>query len=224
MAGVYLTDKSSSEIRNGSSIGFEVGSILSFSVAGEIIESTQIREFYASKSVYGEPKVGFTVRLENEGNILTKPVGFIDITNMFNKKVASILVNESEARVFPKTTREFSANWNSDSLEFGRYEAVVALVIRGVNGDQTISRVIQFWILPMNVLTPVLGGFLVLVLLVYVLLRLYIRGQLAGVRMSSRSAAVQQRNTKGLSRLAVVVIALLVAIILGLFILFFYFG
>lgn len=220
MAGVYLSDVPVDEIRNGSAIGFQVGSVLSFRIAGEIIEKTEVREFYASKNVYATPDVGFTIRLENEGNVLTKPVGLIDVTNMFGKKVASIPVNESEARVFPKDTREFSAKWKSENLEFGRYEAVLALVIRGVNENRTISRVVQFWVLPMDVLTPILGSILAFLLVVYILLRLYIRRQLAGVR-SNRSAT---KSTRGLSRLAVVVIALLIAIILGLFILFFYFG
>lgn len=221
MAGIFLTDKSATEVKNGSSIGFEVGSILSFRVAGDIVEKTEIREFYASKSIYGSPEVAFTVRVENEGNVLSKPRGLIDITNMFGRKVASLPVNDSAAGVYPKAIREFNASWESESLEFGHYEAVVALVLEGANGTQTISRVVQFWILPMNVLTPVLIGFLVLVLVVYVMLRLYVRKQLAGVR-SARTASVVK--TRGLSRLAVVVIALLIAIIIGLFILFFYFG
>ena len=220
MAGVFLTDRSAAEIKNGSSIGFEIGSILSFRVAGEIIEKTEIREFYASKSVYGSPEVSFTLRVENEGNVLSKPYGLIDITNMFGKKVVSIPVNESAAGVYPKAIREFNASWSSDRLEFGRYEAVVALIVDDMNGAQTISRVVQFWVLPMNVLTPILIGFLVLVLIVYILLRIYVRRQLAGVRSARASAPA----TRGISRLAVVVIALLVAIIIGLFLLFFYFG
>lgn len=221
MAGVFLVSEPSFEIKNGSAIGFEIASILSFRIAGEIIEKPEIREFYASKSVYGEPAVDFTVRIENEGNVLIKPSGFIDITNMFGKKVGSIAVNENFAGVFPGVIREFQANWTSEDVEFGRYEAVLALIVRGESGDQTISRIVQFWVLPMDVLTPILVSFLVLVLVVYVLLRLYVRRQLAGIRRADRPAA---QATKGLSRLAVVVIALLLAIILGLFILFFYFG
>ena len=217
MAGIFLADKSPTDIKNGSAIGFEVGSILNFRVAGEVIEDTQIREFFSSKTIYNSSVANFTIKLENRGNILSRPRGFIDITNMFGKKVSTLPVNDSSAGVFPKATREFVIDWKPDDIQIGRYEATVALAVEGVNGTQTISRVIQFWILPMNILMPFFGGLLFLVVFVYILLRMYIRRQLAGVR-SSRSVA---QNTQGLSRLSVVVIALLVAVILGLIALFF---
>lgn len=219
MAGIFISDKSSGDVKNGSAIGFEVGSILNFRVAGDIIEDTQIREFYSSKTIYNIADVGFTVKVENRGNVLAKPRGLIDITNMFGKKVASILVNDSAAGVFPKTTREYKASWKPDDIQMGRFEAVVALAIEGVNGTQTISRVVQFWVLPMNILMPFFGGLLFVIILVYVLLRMYIRGQLQGAGTRQPRGAVQ--TTRGLSRLAAVVIALLIAVILGLMILFF---
>jgi hypothetical protein len=219
MAGIFLADKPSQEIKQGSSIGFEVGAIMHFRMAGEVIDDTRIREFFSTKIIYGTAYVPFTIRLENVGNSLARPRGIIDITNMFGKKIASLPVNEEGAAVFPKAMREFNATWNPEDMQIGRFEALVALSIEGANGSQTISRVLQFWILPMNILTPILGGFLTLILVVYILLRLYVRSQLRGIR-SSRTVT----RSAGLSRLTAVVIGLLVAIIIGLFILFFYFG
>jgi hypothetical protein len=220
MAGVFLSEQPTKEIKLGSSIGFEVGAILNFRVAGEVVEDTRIREFFTTKMIYGTPIVPFTLRLENLGNTFARPRGIIDITNMFGRKVTSLPVNEEEFGVFPKTTREFAAQWNSDELQIGRFEAVVALSIEGPNGSQTISRVLQFWVLPMNILMPTLGGLLFLILFVYVFLRLYVRRQLAGVR----TVRNLPRGASGLSRFAAVIIGLLVAVIIGLFILFFYFG
>ena len=220
MASVFLSDKPSDAIRNGSAIGFQVGAILNFQMAGEIVENTQIREFYTTKMIYGDPNVGFTVRLENLGNVLSRPHGLIDVTNMFGKKVASLPVNINGAGVFPKGTREFTADWKPDDLQIGRYEAIVALAVDGTNGTQTLSRIVQFWVLPMNVLLPFLGGFLLFVIIFYFLLRLYIRRQLASVR----SGRGMSQNATGLSRLSAIIIALLTAIILGLIILFFFFG
>lgn len=221
MAGIFLADKASKEIKQGSSISFEIGAILHFRIAGEVIDDTRIREFFTTKTIYSTPYIPFTIRLENIGNSLARPRGIIDITNMFGKKVASLPVNEETAAVFPKGTREFSPIWNPEDVQIGRFEAIVALSVEGANGSQTISRVLRFWILPMNILAPVLGGFLTFVLSVYVLLRLYVRRHLRGIR-SPRSASSQ--GGAGLSRLAAVVIGLLVAVIVGLFILFFYFG
>jgi hypothetical protein len=219
MAGIFLSDKPTDSVQNGTSIGFEIGSILNFQVAGDIVENTQVREFYTTKTVYGEPKVGFTTKVENLGNILSRPHGLIDITNMFGKKVASIPVNDSMAGVFPKATREFSSEWKSDDLELGRYTAVVALAVEGQSGTQTISRVIEFWVMPMNIIGPILGGLLFLIVIVYIIIRLYVRAQLAGISRPSRRS-----RDEGLSKSAAIVIALLVAIIIGLAVLFFYFG
>ncbi len=218
MAGIFLSDRSQQEIKNGSGVGFEVGSILSFRVAGDIVEDTQIRDFFSTKTIYNTPVVGFVLKVENRGNVLAKPRGLIDITNMFGKKVVSLPINDSAAGVFPKGTREFNATWKPDDIQIGRFEAVVALAISGVNGTQTISRVVQFWILPMNILMPFFGGLLFVIVLLYILLRLYIRRQLhgAGVRKSRGSV----ESSRGLSRLTVSVIALLVAVIVGLVTLF----
>ena len=220
MVGVFLSDKPSDLQQNGSSIGFQIGSILNFQVAGDIVEDTQIREFYTTKTVYSSADVGFTTKLENMGNVLSRPHGLIDITNMFGKKVASVPVNENGGGIFPKGVREFSSTWNSEDIQLGRYEAVVALAIEGANGTQTISRVLQFWIMPMNIIGPIVGGLLFLIIVIYIILRLYIRSQLAGIPRGRGS----RRDSSGLSKSAAVVIALLVAIIIGLAILFFYFG
>jgi hypothetical protein len=220
MAGIFLADKPSQEIKQGSSIGFEVGAIMHFRMAGEVIDDTRIREFFSTKIIYGTAYVPFTIRLENVGNSLARPRGIIDITNMFGKKVASLPVNEEGAAVFPKAMREFNATWNPEDMQIGRFEALVALSIEGANGAQTISRVLQFWVIPMNILAPVLGGLFSFILIVYILLRLYVRRQLRGVR----SGRVVVRGATGLSRLTAVVIGLLISIIIGLFILFFYFG
>ncbi len=220
MAGIFLSDKPKDAQVTGSSIGFQVGSILNFPVAGEIEEETEIREFYTDKSVYSAPTVGFTVKLENMGNVLSRPHGLVDITNMWGKKVASIPVNESGAGIFPKGTREFSSVWESDDVQLGRFEAVIALAVEGSKGTQTISRVVQFWVLPMNIIGPLFGGLLFLIVLVYIIIRLYVRSQLAGISRQARS----RKEASGLSRSAAVVIALLVAIIIGLALLFFYFG
>ena len=219
LASIFLSDKPSDATANGSVVGFQIGSILNFKVAGEIVENTQIREFYTSKTVYGSTPVGFTIRLENLGNVLSRPRGLIDVTNMFGKKVASLAVNDNAAGVFPKATREFAVDWKPDDIQLGRYQAVVALAVEGTNGTQTISRLVQFWVLPMNIIAPFLGGVLFLILLMYIMIRLYVRRQLAGLR-SGRG----RNQATGLSRLAAITIALLVAIIIGLAILFFYFG
>ena len=219
LAGVFLSDKPADRLTTGASIGVKIGSILNFQVAGEIVEDTQIREFYTSKTVYGSTPVPFTVKLENRGNVLSRPHGLIDITNMFGRKVESVPVNESSSGVFPKATKVFEVNWDPKDLQFGRYDAVVALAVEQAGGTITLSRVVQFWVLPMNIIAPALGGLLFFILVIYIFIRIYVKRQLAGVRVGRG-----RRESQGLSKLAAITIALLVAIIIGLAVLFFYFG
>ncbi len=218
LAGIFLSDKPSDRQATGATIGIQIGSILNFQVAGQIVEDTQIREFYTSKTVYGSTPVPFTVKLENRGNVLSRPRGLIDITNMFGRKVDSILVNETNAGVFPQGTKIFNVSWEPGDLQFGRYDAVVALAVEGSQGTVTLSRLVQFWVLPMNIIAPALGVLLFFILLLYILIRMYVKRQLAGVRSGRR------RESQGLSKLAAITIALLIAIIIGFAILFFYFG
>lgn len=220
MAGLFLSSKPSDDVKLGSAIALDVGAIIHFQISGEVIQDTRIREFFSEKSVYGAPGANFTINVENLGNILSRPRGLIDITNMFGKKVASIPVNEDVFGIFPKKSREFKAAWAPEDMHIGRFEAVVALSVEGPQGNQTISRVLQFWILPMNFIMPILGGLLGFIIVVYFLLRLYVNRQLAGYRRSGGGA----QGTGGLSRLAAVVIGLLVAVIISLIILFFFFG
>jgi hypothetical protein len=220
MAGLFLSSKPAEEVRGGSAIALDVGSIIHFQIAGEIVQDTRIREFFSEKTVYGAPGASFTINVENLGNILSRPRGMIDITNMFGKKVASLPVNEDVFGIFPKKSREFKSSWAPEDMHIGRFEAVVALSIEGPQGNQTISRVLQFWILPMNLIMPILGGLLGFILVVYFLLRLYVNRQLAGYRRVGSGT----QSTGGLSRLSAVVIGLLVAVIISLVILFFFFG
>lgn len=215
--GVFLTYQAPGETLNATGVGYEIGTVLNLQISGEIVEEAAIRSFSSNKFIYGEAKVHFTTRAENLGNVFIRPRGLVEIHSMFGKKVATLPVNDAGAGVLPKGERTYETDWLPEDLQIGRYEAIVALSYGG-QGSQTISSKTEFWILPVNIVLPVLGGLLAFVLVVYVMLRLYVRRQLAGVARSRRENAV------GLSRLAAVIIAILVAIIIGLMVLFFYFG
>ena len=222
LAGLFLTQKPP-DLKEGSAVGFDIGAILHFQMAGDVKEDTRMRAFLTDKLIYGSPNVIFTVEAENKGNTLSRPQGLIDITDMFGKKVESLLVNETAYVISPNSTGKYEVKWQPEGFVIGHVEAVVALVIPLVDGgNQTISSVTSFWILPMNIIGPVVGGLFTFILVLYVLIRLYVRRQLAGVVGTRGGGAV--RGARGISRLAAVAIGLLFAIIVGLLILFFYFG
>ena len=224
LAGLFLTQKPPDNLKEGSAVGLDIGAILHFQVKGDIVEDTRIREFLTDKLVYGSPNVIFTVKAENKGNTLSRPQGLIDITDMFGKKVDSLAVNESAFVISVNSTGEYTVKWKPEGFVFGKFEAVLALAVPLVEGgNQTISSVTQFWILPLNVIAPVLGGLLTFILVLYVLIRLYVRRQLAGVG-GGRGGSSYRREARGMSRLAAIAIGLLFAVVVALLILFFYFG
>lgn len=218
MAGLFVSQAAPEDIKLGSGIGFEVASILHFQMTGDIVEDTRIREFSSERFVYGAPDVTLRIAIENLGNTFSRPQGLIDVTDMFGKKVATLSVNKEGGGVFPGDKREFLVTWQPEGLTLGRFDAVLALAVPLVDGgNQTISSVTQFWVLPMKILGPVLAGLLAFVVVFYVLLKLYIRKQLGELR---GGRVVYREAPGGVSRMTAVVIALLVALVLGFALLF----
>lgn len=185
---------------SGASIGYEVANIISIRIAGDAKESARIREFSTSKYIYGTTNVDFTARIENEGNTLIKPIGPLEVKNMFGKQVALLSFNESQAAIFPKTprnpegTREFVLNWQDQSPGFGRYEALLSVVYGEQGSINTISSTVTFWILPMNIVMPAVIGLLVLFLIIFVTVKLYVRRTMAVASSGATRRLVRSRQ------------------------------
>lgn len=223
LAGFFFSDQPVVEGQIlGAAVGFDVGAILHFQIAGEAITKASIRHFSTERTIYGKPPVDFSVAIENTGNTLVRPVGFVDITSMTGKKVASLPVNDTGAGVFPKTTREWKAAWSPSEIVVGKFTALVALAIDTEQGTETLTRQVEFWVLPTNIILPTIVGFTIFVLVSYVLLRLYVRRQLRAVQ--SGASKTKTRAAEGMSVFASVIIGLLLATIIGFLVLFFYFG
>ena len=206
----------------GSSVGYEVRSILSLRIAGDIVERTQIREFFAGRIFFTKPEVRFVTSIENAGNVFARPKGFIDIVNMWGTKVDTLPVNDGGASVFPKSTRDFTNEWKSDGFHIGKYTADITLTVEGSKGFQSLLSSVEFWVIPTNVVFPVLGGLLVVVVFFWIILRVYVRRQIA--RAVGGRVAARRAEARSLSRLSAIVIALLVAMIIGLLVLLFFIG
>jgi hypothetical protein len=80
----------------GAAVGYDVANIVSIRVAGDVSEGAEIRQFSTDQFVYGSTDVNFTLRIENLGNVLVRPSGPLEITNMFGKTVATLVFNESQ--------------------------------------------------------------------------------------------------------------------------------
>jgi hypothetical protein len=210
----------------GSAIGYEVGTLINLTVAGNIVEEAQIREFSTDKNVYSRPTVGFKVKVENLGNVLIRPRGPLDITDSFGKKVGSLVMNDQNGGVFPKSTRTFEAKWEGNGLMLGRYQAVIGLVY-GTEGMKTISQVVSFWIVPMDMILLVLGVIILLILVIVFSVKFYIKRKLREMGLASAGKAAPAGDVKEsfapFSKLAIIAITLIVlifAFLLALFLLF----
>lgn len=202
----------------GAAVGYEVANIFSIRIAGDAVENAQIRAFATDNFIYGKPKVTFHARIENKGTVLVRPVGPLEIHNMFGKRVAMLTFNESKAGVFPLLTRDFSITWTDENPGFGRYQAVLSLVYGEQGRLSTISSTASFWILPMNIIAPALGVLAFILLTVFIVMRLYIKRTLRLASAGSRRI-VRRRRNGGLSALLLITIVMLAVTALFLIIL-----
>lgn len=208
----------------GAGVGYEVGAIISIRVAGDTVESARIREFSTDKLIYSEQTVEFTARIENSGNVLMRPIGPVSIQNMFGREVGSVVMNPNRGGVFPRTERTFKATWEEEGVGFGRYQAIVAMAYGDAGRINSIDASVSFWILPLNIILPVLGILTLVILILYVIVRLHIRNTVQ--RLSTRGGkrvVHRRRRDTGTSKLVLVTIALLATVVIflmGLLILF----
>ena len=226
--GIFMYLEPVAPGETGTGVGYQVGTLISLRISGEVVEDARIREFRTESKVYGKPSVNFVARIENLGNTLIRPRGPLEITNFFGENVATLKMNDSGGAVLPEQVREFTLSWEGEGFHFGRYQALMGLVY-GEDSVKSISDTYSFWILPVNVILPVILGIALLVLAIYLLMRYYVRKKLGQMIDSSgrlsktadRAAHLQKSSFKHFIFLTVS-ISLLALIILGL--LFFLFA
>ncbi|MFM2330854.1 MAG: hypothetical protein RLZZ26_361 [Candidatus Parcubacteria bacterium] len=226
--GIFFNYLSDPQTNTGSAVNFEVGDVISLQIAGTVLEDARLREFSTNKILYGSPDVTFTTKLENLGNILERPQGVIQITDMFGKQVASLSVNDALAPVFPGSTRPYVVNWKDDGFAIGRYQAIVSFSY-GSDGKRTISATTSFWIIPLKLVATVMGALLIVILAVYFWVRMYVRQKLSGVRSAAGTADTdlsyygRKHNRTG-SRLTIILVVALLASAILLAVLFIMFA
>jgi hypothetical protein len=184
---------------SGASIGYEVANIISIRIAGDAKDQAKIRQFSTSKYIYSKTEVDFAIRIENEGNTLVTPVGPLEVFNMFGKRVATLDFNDSQAGIYPKTQvsngmRDFEISWQDDGIGFGRYEAILSAVYGEEGSKNTLSSTVSFWVLPMNIIGPAALILAVLLLVIYIAIRIYVRRSIAMMSTGATRRLVRSRQ------------------------------
>jgi hypothetical protein len=214
----------------GSGVGYQVATLINLRIEGDIREDALIREFSTDKAVYSKPNVDFVIDIQNTGNVLIRPRGLLEITNMMGDQVATIVVNEDLNAIFPDGRRVFEANWEGSGLHFGRYDAILSMIY-GNETKKTISSSLSFWVLPLNIIGPIIGVVIGIILITIFITKLYIKRRLAllseaaGVSKYRIKAEISRQKKDGpLTKALAVAIVLLVITIILLIILFFFFA
>lgn len=202
----------------GAGVGFRVGNIVNIRVTGDVTEEAYVRSLQTDSFIYGDKNVTFTARVENTGNVLVRPTGPLNITNMMGDQVATLAMNNDRVGVFPGSIRAIDETWEEAGLGFGRYTAELAMVY-GVPGEAqyTITGNTSFWILPWEIIQPLLIALGILALASYVLVRYYIQQQvrkLAGGRRLVRSTQVAGPSPLILAAIVMLFVTALVLFIL----------
>lgn len=219
---IFLTNRPDPLAATGSGIGISVATIVSLTIAGDVREEAQLREFSTDKTVYGSADVAFASKIENFGNALLRPTGVIQITDMFGKDVGSIQVNQTGAPVFPGSSRKYAASWKNDGFAFGRYQAIASFSY-GESDKQSISGTTSFWILPLKPIAIALGGLLALILVMYGTIRMYIRRKLKDMGIAAGSSDVNyyaHRYQRSGSRMIIVTLIVFLVCVFFLAVLF----
>lgn len=221
--GVFLESEAPKLSSSGAGIGYSVGTIIDLKLPGDVVEDAQLREFSTKRFIYGSPSVSFTAKVSNLGNVLARPTGIIEITDMFGKKVGTVNVNDTAAPVFPGSERSYAADWEGNSFAFGRYQAVLSLVY----GDQerkTISATASFWVLPLKPILFIAGFLMGLILTIFVGVRLYIRKTLRAMGAGKRVVPQSVRRQRSVSLMMVTVVSVTLFALVFLGFLFFVFA
>ncbi len=221
--GVFVSAEPPKLREIGAGVGYEVASIMSIRISGDIIDTARIRSFSTDKLLYNTKDVHFTAKIENQGNILIRPRGPVTITSMFGTS-EGFTVNDTLAGVFPGTMRDIDFAWTSDGVGFGRYEAILALVYDGEGGQKTIDASLVFWIFPAKIMFTILGALVTIIVVGYLLTKYYINQAIIRAAGGRRLPPQKYRKQVGISRFAFVLVSLMAVLVLFLLVLLVFFA
>lgn len=182
----------------GVGLSASAGALLLIRVDGEISEEADLASFYASKSgnqgsFFENGPITFVTRVENIGNVHVKPVGSIEVRDMFGGLVETMQVNESKSNVLPKSIRRFESTLDKDWM-FGRYSATLA-VGYGTTG-QAITSTVTFWVVPYKLILVCLFILLTVIFILSRVIKVYNKHIIAKSKRHESQNKDERQNKK----------------------------
>ncbi len=156
---------------NSGKINVSLATLIIIKITGKINVKGAIDKFYTPSLIMLQNKVPFTIDFHNYGNIILSPSGFINIYNLWGKKVTSILINKTNSLTLPEYTRKYTSSWNNSNIlnQIGYYKAEIYLSY-GVQGQAyNVSGKISF--IEINWKEALITIFILIILVVYIIQR-----------------------------------------------------
>ena len=170
--GVLRFSGSTPELKDtGVGLSASAGVLMLIRVDGVITEKASLASFTSESngkqsSFFENGPLTFVTRIQNVGNIHVKPVGSIELRDMFGGLITTMPVNADKSNVLPSSIRRFEATYANKWL-FGRYTANLTLGY-GTTG-QAITNTISFWVIPYKL---ILVGLFILATVIFILSRM----------------------------------------------------
>lgn len=144
-------------------VGVNVLGLVYINVSGNRLDKISFSDLLF-KNFYFSLPVNFSYKIKNEGNTYVRPVGEVEIKNVFGKLVANLKVNERELQILPGREKVMENSWRTN-FAFGPYKATFN-ILYGPNKDLTLKQDHWFFVLPLNILAVLI---LILVLIIWVI-------------------------------------------------------
>lgn len=122
----------------------EIASIFLMRIAGPVDEQLSLNEFKGPAFVQHSP-VPLSMKFKNSGNIHVKTFGLVNVTGMFNRKVADIVVKPEN--VFPGSERIITTNIDTGFM-IGPYTAT-AIMYYGTK-NEALDATTTFFVFPVK--------------------------------------------------------------------------
>lgn len=171
----------SSEVSSHLQTAQFVTALVFLRVAGDVVESGEIRDFSTSHFIIQSPEIDFSLRFENKGNTDVQPQGDITIYNMWGEQRGTIPINQQTnyGNVVANSIRQFMFTWKGETsiFDIGRYKAIATLGF-GDEKKQFSNRTTYFWIIPFKQISVFLLVLMGLFVFFSWAVKLYIRRML----------------------------------------------
>lgn len=122
----------------------EIASLFLVRINGPVNEVLSLNEFSAPQFSEQGP-IPFSMTFKNSGNVHVKTFGLVNVTGMFNKKIADIVVKPSN--VFPGAERVITASLDREFL-IGPYTATAVMYYGSKN--EAMNSTVSFFVFPVR--------------------------------------------------------------------------